>query len=160
MKKLYTVSRNKPEPTVAEIMLIAKFRLKLKKLGKTTRPFRYESESCSVVSDSLQPHGLCTPWNSPGQNTGQIAFPFSRGFSQPRDWTQVFRIAGGFFTSWATRDAQEYWSGYWRRLSLLQQIFQTQELNEGLLRCRQILYQLSYQGSPSIHVGPKLTPLP
>ena len=29
-----------------------------------------ESESCSVVSDSLQPHGLYSPWNSPGQNTG------------------------------------------------------------------------------------------
>ena len=29
-----------------------------------------ESESCSVVSDSLRPHGLCSPWNSPGQNTG------------------------------------------------------------------------------------------
>ena len=28
------------------------------------------SESCSVVSDSLQPHGLDSPWNSPGQNTG------------------------------------------------------------------------------------------
>ena len=28
------------------------------------------SESCSVVSDSLQPHGLYTPWNSPGQNIG------------------------------------------------------------------------------------------
>ena len=27
-------------------------------------------ESHSVVSDSLQPHGLCSPWNSPGQNTG------------------------------------------------------------------------------------------
>ena len=26
--------------------------------------------SRSVVSDSLQPHGLCNPWNSPGQNTG------------------------------------------------------------------------------------------
>ena len=25
-----------------------------------------ESESCSVVSDSLQPHGLYSPWNSPG----------------------------------------------------------------------------------------------
>ena len=37
-----------------------------------------------------------------------IAFPFSRGSSQPRDWTQVSRIAGGFFTSWATREAQEY----------------------------------------------------
>ena len=31
-----------------------------------------------------------------------VAFPFSRGSSQPRDRTQVSRIAGGFFTSWAT----------------------------------------------------------
>ena len=29
-----------------------------------------ESESCSVVSDTLQPHGLYSPWNSPAQNTG------------------------------------------------------------------------------------------
>ena len=29
-----------------------------------------ESESCSVASDSLQPHGLYGPRNSPGQNTG------------------------------------------------------------------------------------------
>ena len=29
-----------------------------------------ESESCSVVSDSLWPHGLYSPWNSLGQNTG------------------------------------------------------------------------------------------
>ena len=28
------------------------------------------SESHSVMSDSLQPHGLYNPWNSPGQNTG------------------------------------------------------------------------------------------
>ena len=33
-------------------------------------------------------------------------------------------------------------------LSLLQGIFLTQELNCGLLHCRQILYQLSYQKSP------------
>ena len=33
-------------------------------------------------------------------------------------------------------------------LSLLQWIFPTQELNQGLLHCRQILYWLSYQGSP------------
>ena len=39
-----------------------------------------------------------------------VAFPFSRGSSQPRDRTQVFHIAGGFFTSWATREAQEYWN--------------------------------------------------
>ena len=29
-----------------------------------------ESESRSVVSDSLRPHGLYSPQNSPGQNTG------------------------------------------------------------------------------------------
>ena len=56
-----------------------------------------ESESHSVLSDSLQPHGLYSPWNSPGQNTG--AFPFSRASSQPRDQAQVSHIAGGVFTS-------------------------------------------------------------
>ena len=30
----------------------------------------FQSESCSVVSESLQPHGLYRPWNSPGQNIG------------------------------------------------------------------------------------------
>ena len=37
-----------------------------------------------------------------------IAYPFSRESSQPRDRTLVSCIAGGFFTSWATRGAQEY----------------------------------------------------
>ena len=37
--------------------------------------------------------------------------PSSRGFSQPRDQTQVFHIAGRFFTVWAIREVQEYWSG-------------------------------------------------
>ena len=37
-----------------------------------------------------------------------VAFPYSRGFSQPKDQTQVSLIIGGFFTSWATRKAQEY----------------------------------------------------
>ena len=35
-------------------------------------------------------------------------------------------------------------------LSLLQWIFLTQESDRDLLHCRQILYQLSYQGSPGI----------
>ena len=34
-------------------------------------------------------------------------------------------------------------------LFLLQQIFLTQESNLGALHCRQVLYQLSYQGSPN-----------
>ena len=39
-----------------------------------------------------------------------VAIPFSRESLQPRDWTQVSHIAGRFFTSWATREAPEYWS--------------------------------------------------
>ena len=73
-----------------------------------SRGRRCESESCSIVSNSLWPHGLYGPWNSPGQNTEVgVAFPFSRGSSQPRDQTQVSHIAGRFFTSWATREAWE-----------------------------------------------------
>ena len=70
----------------------------------------YYSESRSVVSDSLRPHGLYSQWSSPGQNT---------------------RVGN---------------------YSFLQGIFPTQGSNWGLLHCRQILYQLNYQGSPKIYV--------
>ena len=113
-----------------------------------------------------------------------VAMSSFRGSSWPRDRTQVSHIAGGFFTIWATREPQEYWSGYpipspgklpnpeikpgslalqadslaaepqgkskntgVGGLSLLQGILLTQEMNQGLLHSRQILYQLSYQGS-------------
>ena len=44
MEKLYTVSKNKTRADCGSDreLLIAKFRLKLKKVGKTTRPFRYD----------------------------------------------------------------------------------------------------------------------
>ena len=38
-----------------------------------------ESESHSIVSDSLQPHGLYSPWNSPGWNTGVSSLPLLQG---------------------------------------------------------------------------------
>ena len=34
-----------------------------------------------------------------------VAIPSSRESSQPRDWTQISRITGGFFTIWATKEA-------------------------------------------------------
>ena len=51
----------------------------------------------SVVSDSLRPRGLSPnmllcPWDFPGKSTGIGCLSFSRGSSQPRDWTQVSRI--------------------------------------------------------------------
>ena len=47
---------------------------------------------------SLQPtvHGIL-----PARILEWVAVSFSRGSSQPRDWTQISRTAGGFFTSWA-----------------------------------------------------------
>ena len=80
-----------------------------------------ESESCSVMSDSLRSHGLYSPCNSLG-NTGVcshsllrgfpqptilewIAYPFYSGSSQPRSWTGVSCAAGRFFTCWTTREA-------------------------------------------------------
>ena len=87
-----------------------------------------------------------------------VAYLFSSGSSQPRDWTQVSCNEGRFFTRPRSPTVQadslpagpqgkprNTWVG---NLSLLQWIFLTQELNLGLLNCRQILYQLSYQGSP------------
>ena len=39
-----------------------------------------ESESRSVTSDSLRPRGLCSPWNSPGQDTGVGSCSLLQGF--------------------------------------------------------------------------------
>ena len=79
-----------------------------------------------------------SPWNSPHQDTGE-AFPFSRQCSQPRDQTQVSLAE-------PQRKPRDTGVG---SLSLLQQIFQTQESIWGLLHFRWILYQLSYLGNPA-----------
>ena len=65
-----------------------------------------ESESRSVMCDSLWPHAV--HGTLPARILEWVAFPFSRGSFQPRDWTQVSRVAGRFFTSWATRELQRY----------------------------------------------------
>ena len=78
-----------------------------------------------------------------------VAFPFSRGSSQPRYQTQVFCIAGELLTSWASGKPKNTGVG---SLSLLQWIFLTQESNRGLPHCKQIFYQLSYQGSPMLYI--------
>ena len=38
-----------------------------------------ENESCSVVSESLRPHGLYSPWNSPGHSTGMGSHSLLQG---------------------------------------------------------------------------------
>ena len=71
-----------------------------------------------------------------------VAYPFSRGTSQPRNWIGVSCIAGKFLTSWAQGKPKNTGVG---SLPLLQWIFPTQESNGDFLHCRWILYQLSYQ---------------
>ena len=74
-----------------------------------------------------------------------VDFSFSRGSSQPRDQTQVSHIAGGFLPAEPQGKPKNTGVG---SLSLLQQIFLSQESNQGLLHCRWIFNQLNYEGSP------------
>ena len=63
--------------------------------------------SCTCVGDEVKWKSLSRVWLFATQWTIQsIASPFSKRSSQPRGWTQVSCIAGGFFASWATR---EWW---------------------------------------------------
>ena len=57
------------------------------------------SMDCSLPDSSV--HGIL-------QAQRRVAIPFSRGSSQPRDWTWVSHIAGRFLTIWATREAQGF----------------------------------------------------
>ena len=99
------------------------------------------------MSDSLRPHELYSPWNSPGQTTGvgslsllQGIFPTNPGIEPRFHSLQVDSLP-------AEPPGKPKNTGV-GSLSLLQGIFPTKELNRGLLRCRWILYQLSYEGSP------------
>ena len=58
------------------------------------------AQSCPMLCD---PKDYTVPGIFQAKILEWVAFPFSRGSSPPRDWTQVSHIAGEFFTSWATR---------------------------------------------------------
>ena len=73
-----------------------------------------------------------------------VAMPSSRGSSQPRDSTQVSRIAGESLPSEPPGKLKNTGVG---SLSLPQGIFLTQGPNQGLILYRWILYQLCYQES-------------
>ena len=104
-----------------------------------------ESESRSVMSDSLQPHGLYSPWNSPGQYTrvGSLSLlqgNLSKLGIEPR--SPALQV-----DSLPAEPPEKPKNTAVGSLSLLQWIFPTQESNQSLLHCRDILYQLSYQRS-------------
>ena len=108
----------------------------------------WKSESCSVVSSSLWPHGLYSPWNSPGQNTRVGSLSLLQGIfptqgskpSLPHCRWILYQL------SHQGRSRIMEWVAYpFSRWILL-----IQESDQGLLHCRQILYHLSYQGSPNV----------
>ena len=86
----------------------------------------FMTENRSVVSYSLRPYGLYSPWNSPGHNTGVGSLSLLQGSSQPRDKTQVPCIAGVSVPAEPQGKPKNTGVG---SLSLLQRIFLNQELN-------------------------------
>ena len=106
-----------------------------------------ESDSWSVTSDSLWPHGLYSPWNSLGWNTGVGGlFPSPGDLPNPGIEPRSPALQADSLPAEPQGKPENTEVG---SLSLLQGIFPTQESNWGLLHCRQILYQLSYEGSPN-----------
>ena len=63
------------------------------------------SESHSIASDSLRPHGLYSPWNSPGQNTGVGNLYLLQGIFPTQGSNPDLPHLGEFLASWATRKA-------------------------------------------------------
>ena len=99
-------------------------------------------ESRSVLSNSLQLHGLYNPWNYPGQNTGVGSCSLIQGIFPTQGSNPGLPHCRQILYKLSHKDTGV------GSLSLLQGIFLTQESNQGLLYCRQIVYQLSYQGGP------------
>ena len=67
------------------------------------------NQSCPTLSNLMDrsPPGSSVHGILQARILEWIAFPFSKGSSKPRDRTLVSHTAGGFFTSWATREAQK-----------------------------------------------------
>ena len=107
---------------------------------------KVKSESCSVVSNSLQLRGLHSPWNSPGHNTGVGSLVLLQGIFPTQGLNPGLlhcrRILYQLSHKGNPRMLQ--WVAY-----PFSVIFLTQESNWSLLYCRRILNQLSSQGSPT-----------
>ena len=101
----------------------------------------YDSKSHLVVSNSLCFHGLYSLWNSQGQNTRVGSHSLLHG-DLPNPGIKPSSLSLRVDSLPAEPQGKPKNTGV-DRLSLLQGIFPTQELNQGLLHCRQILYQLA-----------------
>ena len=100
------------------------------------------TQSCPTLCDPME-----FSRNTLGQNTG-VGWPFPSPGDLPNPGFEPRSPALQVDSSLAEPQGTPKQTGV-GSLTLLQWIFLTQEWNWGLLHCRQILYQLNYEGSPS-----------
>ena len=82
-------------------------------LKDDTKSRMEESEShYSVMSNSLQPHGLCGPRNSLGQNTGVDSLSLLQGIFPTQGSNPGLPHCGRILYQLSHGEAQEYWSGW------------------------------------------------
>ena len=94
------------------------------------------------MSNSLRPHGLYSPWNSPGQITRVGSLSLLQGIFLTQGSNPVL-----LHSRWILNQLNHKGSPRileWVVYPFLQGIIPTQESHQGLLHCRWILYQLSY----------------
>ena len=103
----------------------------------------YESESPLVMSDSLRPHGLYSPRNSLGQNTGVGSLSLPNPGIKPRSPA----LQADSLPAEPQEKPKNIGVG---TLSFIQGIVPTLGSNPGLTHCRVNLYQLNHKGSPRI----------
>ena len=106
---------------------------------------QWKWKSLGLLSDTLRPHGLYSPWNSPGQNTRVGSLSLLQGVFPTQGLNPVLPYFPQADSLSGEPPGKPKNTGV-GSLSLLQQIFLTQESNRGLLHCQWIPYQLSYQG--------------
>ena len=100
-------------------------------------------QSCLTHCD---PNRLLCPWNSLGQNTGVGSHSLLQGIFPIQGLNpEASKLQADSLSAEPPGKLKNTGVG---SLSFLQWVFQTQALNRGLLHCRWILYQLSYQASP------------
>ena len=130
--------------------------------GRFGRPLwenESESTSHSVVSDSLQPHELCSPWNSPGQNTGVGSLSLLQG-DLPNSGIKPRSPALQEDPLPAEQQVKPKNTGM-GSLSLLQQIFPTQESEQRYSALQVVSLPTELSGKPGgewIHVYVWLSP--
>ena len=107
------------------------------------------AQSCPTLYNPMDcsPPGSSVPGDSPGKNTGVGCHASSRGSFNPgiEPRSPALQVNSSLPEPPGKPKNTRVGS-----LSLPQGIFQTQEWNRGLLHCRWILHQLTYQGSPEL----------